>query len=120
MKKSILVIDNEPKIVDILETFLKIKGFDVKTACNGEMAFDILRKNKEKIDLIVIDEKMPGISGSCFLKNIRTLDVDIPVIGLTGSVNVERVKNKNKGLYKHVFSKPIRLSELFQVISKIL
>jgi len=59
--KKIMVVDNEPDIVDLTRTVLEIGGYEVIPSYSGEECLKILDKNK--IDLILLDIMMPGMSG---------------------------------------------------------
>ena len=116
--KRILIVDDEARIVDIIGEFLTLGGYTVEKAYNGQQGIDII--NKKAVDLIVLDEKMPGMSGMEMLKKIKGMKLNIPVIVLTGSVNVAEIKQYKKKLYKHLLYKPIRIAELEKLIKKIL
>lgn len=78
--KTILVVDDEAKIVEVVEAYLKKEGFQVLTAMDGEKAL-LLFKN-EVIHLIVLDLMLPKISGEEVCNRIRAVS-DIPIIMLT-------------------------------------
>lgn len=118
-KKKILIIDDEAHIVDIIETYLKVHGMLIKKAYEGRKALSILKKDKS-IDLIILDEKMPGMGGSVFLKELKRIKVDVPIIILTGSLNLSQFDRSTKGLYEKMMIKPVRLSELLKVINRVL
>lgn len=85
MKKviSILLADDEPSLRDYLALELKEAGFSVLLAENGEEAFDICLN--QKVDFIVSDISMPGLSGFNLLKKLRLVGKgDLPVIFMTG------------------------------------
>ena len=117
--KTILVIDDEPRIVEILDGFLTLQGFEVRKAYDGKEGLDILRKTKP-VDLIILDEKMPGMGGADFLKGMKELKIDIPVVILTGSVAISQLNHSSKKAYDHILVKPVRLSELLELINEIL
>ncbi|MBW1856008.1 MAG: response regulator, partial [Deltaproteobacteria bacterium] len=60
-KKTILVVDDEPNSLFVTSQILKDQAYQVVTAEDGNSALDILRANK--VNLVVTDERMPGISG---------------------------------------------------------
>ena len=75
-KSKILVVDDDPDIVEILRYNLSLEGYDVKTVNNGLDAIDSVRDNH--FDLVFLDENMPGISGLEALKVIKELNANIP------------------------------------------
>ena len=85
--KKIMVVDDEPTIRNILYRLLDQAGYKIITAPGGEMALDTLKKDRP--DLIILDQKMPGLDGLATLKKIRTFDKNIAVVMLTGHVTEE-------------------------------
>jgi DNA-binding response OmpR family regulator len=83
MPKKILLIDDEPEIVDICRDYFKSAGYDVATANNGATGLQSARR--EKPDLIVLDLMMPEMDGLDFCKAIRR-ESDVPIIMLTARV----------------------------------
>ena len=76
MPKKILVIDDEPKIVEICQDYLKAAGFEVVSAGDGLKGLAAARR--EKPDLIVLDLMMPGMDGLDVCRNLRRVQ-DPPV-----------------------------------------
>ncbi len=75
--KKIMVVDNEPDIVDLTRTVLEIGGYNVLPAYSGE---ECLRKlDKEKVDLILLDIMMPGMSGWDVFNRIKKKSPKIKV-----------------------------------------
>ena len=118
-KRTILVIDDEPHIVEVVSKYLAHHKFNVLAAYSGKKALEIVRKAK-KIDLIVLDEKMPSMTGGMFHKEMRKLKIDIPVIVLTGSINLSTISQYNRRYYKHILFKPARLSKLLELIENLI
>ena len=83
MPKKILVIDDEPKIVEICQDYLKASGFEVLSASNGLQGLNAARR--EKPDLIVLDLMMPGMDGLDVCRNLRR-EGNTPIIMLTARV----------------------------------
>ena len=80
MNETILVVDDEPKIVQIARDYLKGSGFKVLTSSNGKQALAIARQ--EHPDLIVLDLMLPGMDGLDVCRAIRR-ESDVPIIMLT-------------------------------------
>jgi len=113
---KILVVDDEPEIVNTLEEFLTKRGFGVITASDGSQAVEIINSGDE-IDLVLLDIKMPKMQGVDVLKKINR---QIPVIVLTGSVDekyAEEVRDMGYGNVD-VLSKPIDLYLLLNSIKR--
>ena len=83
MPKKILVIDDEPKIVEICCDYLRSAGFDVIAAGDGQEGLRLARR--EKPDLIVLDLMLPGMDGLDLCRTLRK-ESNIPVIMLTARV----------------------------------
>jgi two-component system alkaline phosphatase synthesis response regulator PhoP len=83
MAKKILVIDDEPKIVEICQDYLKASGFEVISAGNGQLGLTSARRDKP--DLIVLDLMMPGMDGLDVCRALRR-EGNTPIIMLTARV----------------------------------
>jgi DNA-binding response OmpR family regulator len=69
MAKNILVVDDEPNLVELLKQILEKEGYTVFTAHKGDEALAVLRK--ERVDLVLLDMMMPGMSGKEVAEKIR-------------------------------------------------
>ena len=85
MKGKILVVDDEREILKILEEFLIRQGFEVITASDGEKAMGVICSNF-KVDVMILDLKMPKLNGFEVLEELSRIKYKIPVIILKGSV----------------------------------
>ena len=80
-KASVLIVDDELGPRESLRMILK-PLYDVRTATNGQEALDCIQK--EKVDLITLDIKMPGLSGMDVLRELRERGSDAAVVIVTG------------------------------------
>ena len=85
---KILVIDDEEGIRNLLDTLLRLKGYDVVLAASGRKGLELFRR--ERPDVVVLDLNMPEMGGVAVLQQIRTLKPDQPVIVLTGAGTPEK------------------------------
>ncbi len=83
MAKRILIVDDEPKIVEICRDYLKAAGFDVVSALDGNIGLD--KFHKEKPDLVVLDLMLPNVDGLDVCREIRR-EGSTPIIMLTARV----------------------------------
>ena len=117
--KKIMVVDNEPDIVDLTRTVLEIGGYNVIPAYSGE---DCLKKlDNNKVDLILLDIMMPGMSGWDVFNRIKKKNSDLKV----AFMSVLEISDKRKqvlldeGLSDYIM-KPFDKDSLLNRIDKIL
>ena len=116
-KQKILVADDEASIRRILETRLKMVGYDVVTAEDGEEAVEVF--NKTNPDLVVLDVMMPKMDGYGVTREIRRTS-DIPIIILTALGDVsERITGLELGADDYVI-KPFSPKELEARVKAVL
>jgi DNA-binding NtrC family response regulator len=109
-RASVLVIDDERGIREMLRYELSQDGFDVEMAENGLAAVEAVKRRK--FDLAITDLKMPGMDGVATVEALRSLDPKIEVIVATGYASVETaVACMKRGAYDYI-QKPFDLTEL--------
>lgn len=121
MNKKLLIVDDDPVLINLLVLRLESNGYDVLTAENG---IEGLEKAREfKPDLIILDMLMPGMDGGSVAAELR-LDPqlkDVPVIFLTCIVSKDEEKEHEHNIGGHMFfAKPFDSVELVSVINKLL
>lgn len=110
MPEVILVIEDEPGIVDFLDRGLRAHGFDVISALDGVEGS--AKAVNEEVDLVVLDMMLPGRSGLEVLADLRAAKPGLPVIALTAQGEIEdRVKGLDAGAADYL-TKPFSLNEL--------
>ena|SRR5437588_3502040 len=110
MNPQILVIEDEPGIVDFLERGLAAHGFEVSSATDGESGTE--KALSTDVDLVVLDLMLPRRSGLDVLEGLRAAKPGLPVIVLTAQGEVEqRVTGLDAGAADYIV-KPFSLSEL--------
>jgi len=84
MKYTVMIVDDDQTIHDLLRASFRMNGLQVMTADNGRDALDLMRQER-KPDLIILDRMMPGLEGGAVLHNLQQDELlrDIPVIMLT-------------------------------------
>jgi two-component system OmpR family response regulator len=114
----LLVVDDEPNIVELLSASLRYAGFHVTSAGSGREAIDQVRDVRP--DLIVLDVLMPGVDGFSVLRQLRGNGIDIPVLFLTAKdAGEDRVAGLTLGADDYV-TKPFSLAEVIARIHAIL
>jgi two-component system, OmpR family, response regulator len=114
----LLVVDDEPNIVELLAASLRYAGFAVTTARSGREALDLLPSTRP--DLVVLDVMMPGLDGFAVVKQMRGSGDHTPVLFLTARDAAEdRVAGLTLGGDDYV-TKPFSLEEVIARIRAIL
>ena len=85
--KRVLIVDDTRNIRIMLTSCLEIDGYQVMSAEDGKAVISLLQK--EKFDLIFLDIKMPGISGTEILKQVRSIGLDVPIIIMTAFATIK-------------------------------
>ena len=119
-KKSILVVDDEPDTLELMQTILKHEGYDVLQALNGSEALEEVKRNP---DLILLDIRMPGeLNGIEVCKRLKTDPVhkSIPIIIFSAKVLDHHIEEGFQAGAEEYVTKPFSSAELLRIIGKYL
>ena len=116
MSKKILIIDDDPDIVEVLKTRLQAHGYAVAVAVDGKEG--LLRLKVENPDLIILDVMMPNMDGFSFVQEIKKEEgfLRTPIIVLTGKELMGNVF-KGEGITEYIL-KPFDAQQLLRVIKR--
>lgn len=118
---TILLVDDEDVIRTMGRDILRVLGYQVILACDGEEAIKTYRERKDEISLILLDWHMPGMSGMEILENLWDLDDDVKVILSTGwGPPKEMEMIKNSGHIIGLLQKPYLVKDLQNEIASFL
>lgn len=110
---QVLLVDDNALQLSVREAVLRNAGFQVSVATTAESALATLRVLRDRVRVVVTDHLMPGISGSELVKQIRGLDLWLPVIVLSGLPEAEP---EYAGLDVTFRQKPIPPQELIDLL----
>ncbi len=121
---SILVIDDDTAILNLLEKYLSDEGFTVITALDGQAGLariEACHNNGKEIQLVITDMTIPGKMGGLeFLENLKKTNPEIPVILISGYAEAEDIEEFYKKGFKKFIQKPFRLNQIMEAIREIL
>ena len=116
----VLLVDDEPSIIQIMERALMFSGYRVLLASRGEEAIELYRKNKESISVVVLDRTMPDMAGERVLESLEAINPGVKVIFTSGyEMGPETQAILSRGNHDFL-PKPFGIKELVKKIHKIL
>ena len=117
--KTILVVDDDAALREVLEKTLSMENYNVITAKDGLHALDILKMNK-KIDLVLSDVQMKPMDGHELLKKCKTIYSDMPVILMTAYGTIENAVNSMHDGAEDYLVKPFEHDALVEMIERFI
>ena len=120
---TILAVDDEITCLEIIKFSLSSRGYNVLTVEGGAEAIEFLKRNEQKIDLILLDMMMPQMSGIVTLEQIRLIDSArlIPVVFQTGTAYYKSMnQEQEKGTINYIIRKPYKRDDLIKVVNTAL
>jgi DNA-binding NtrC family response regulator len=118
MSHTILVVDDEPKLREVLAATLQELGYQTRMAASGAAALEQIEN--DPVDLVLSDLRMPGMSGQELLAELRRRTPNVPVVLMTAYGTVkDAVQAIKDGAFDYI-SKPFEIDELEATIAKAL
>jgi len=121
MPAKVMIVDDEPEVVRLLEVILNRAGYRIIKAYSGKEALDLL--NRETPDLMLLDVMMPGMSGIEVMETMRSTHDALnlpPVIFLTAKGGMEAmIEGLQAGAYKYLV-KPTSREKLMEIVKAAL
>lgn len=110
----VLVVDDDEAVLQYVEDVFSGRGFIVTSVGDSQKALDIFKAQPESFDLLVTDQRMPGMTGLQMSRAMLEIRASLPVILYSGSaVDISEAELLSAGV-KHVLAKPLRPSELIE------
>jgi PAS domain S-box-containing protein len=115
---SILIVDDEESIRELLQDWLEGQGHDALQASNGPDALKIFAERGQDLDLMFLDMTMPKMTGIEVLKQIRSSDTTIPVLLSSGYLKQKMIPDLERLGCSGFIQKPYRLEDLWTILAK--
>ena len=115
---KVLIVDDDPRIREVLSIYLRCDGHQAVTAVSGREALEKFRRGR--FDLVVVDRAMPEMSGEQTARFIKQLNQNTPVIMLTGFGALREVTGSQPQGVDVVLDKPVTVDSLRRTIDKLL
>lgn len=118
--ESILLVDDEDVVIDVGKELLEELGYEVLLARSGREAIEIYKKNKKKMDMVILDMIMPDMSGGDTYDRLKEINPDIKVLLSSGySIDGQATEILNRGCEGFI-QKPFDIKQLSQKLREIL
>lgn len=116
-KQYLLIVDDDPMILELTESYFKREGIEVCCAANGEEAIHLLRERDFR--MMITDLNMPGMKGFELAGIVREVFPAIYICMMSGDISSETLKRARIAGIEKVFEKPLLLSELLETTRKV-
>lgn len=110
----VLVVDDDPYILEFVELVLSDEGYQVETALNGQRALDLVQRSS--VDLILLDMRMPVMDGWEFAAALAGEPIRVPVIVMTAAADAERRRAEIGA--QACLAKPFELDDLIATVQR--
>ncbi len=121
MVKKILVIEDNPANLKLVNDILTVEGYEVLKATEGEAGLQILREMAQEIGLVLLDLKLPDISGIEVIKKIKAdkNTEKVPVVVVSAHAMESDIKNSKQAGCVDYITKPINIREFLATVKSI-
>lgn len=116
VSRGVLIVDDEPMILNLLERCCTLSDLQPYLAASGEEAVEVYRRQGDRIGVVLLDVRMPGMSGPATLDALRRLNPDVRccfMSGDPGDFTAEELLGRGA---LHLFNKPLPLRELIAAL----
>lgn len=118
---KVLVIDNEPAMLEAVADVLDLAGMNAVGATSGRQGLDLYRRERDKFDLVILDMRLSGAMGGAeVLEHLRTVDPSLKVIISTGYSEREVQRHLNGQRWDALLLKPYNIEKLIGTIDCVL
>jgi two-component system, cell cycle sensor histidine kinase and response regulator CckA len=120
VKRTILVVDDEPEVRKLVGAMVGQFGYTVMTADSGEHALTLYKNNKGPIDLLITDVIAPGMSGPMLADKLTELQPDLKVLYISGYDNTHVVQKYVVEKGHALLTKPFTVEEMKTKVQEML
>jgi len=116
---GILIVDDEPSVLDFLERGLRLNGFTIWPAKTGKEAVEIYRNHRESIAAVLMDVRMPDLDGPATLAALRSIDPEVRCCFMSGGIGRYTQEDLLACGAVHVLGKPFALTDVVRVLQQM-
>jgi CheY-like chemotaxis protein len=117
--QTILLVDDDPDVLELGQNVLGFFGYKVMAAASGAEAIQMYQTHTHEIGLVILDMVMPGLSGHQVLQELKRLNRDVHVLVVTGSYDRDDKAAMLAEGARLVLHKPYEIEELTHVVRQL-
>ena len=117
---TILLVEDEEAVRSFAARALRMRGYNVLEAGGGEEALEIVKRDGDKIDLVITDVVMPNMDGPTMVRHVKQLKPDMEVIFMSGYAEEAFRRNDQTSENIHFLPKPFGLKQLAAKVKEVL
>lgn len=118
-QKTIMVVDDDPNICEMLSTILTKNGFEIVASSKPQEAISVFKERGREIDLLLTDIVMPGINGVELYRQLASMRPDLPVLFMSGYSMGMLTEQQIEMPELHILQKPFTPSRLIETIEEL-
>jgi two-component system cell cycle sensor histidine kinase/response regulator CckA len=118
--KTILWVDDAEIALEVWSLMLQKLGYTVLQARNGYEALKIFEKNKDRISLVLLDMRMPGMNGCEVYDRLKEIRPETKIILVSGYIDQHIIDELSRRDFNGYMAKPFRLKELSKKVEEVL
>ena len=119
-KGVILLVDDEEVVLDVCSKMLQRLDYQVLEAKDGQKAIEVFKKNKNIVNLVILDMRMPGMDGSTVYDHLKQIKSDVKVLLASGYFENQQIGNILENGHDDLIQKPFNIKQLSEKLEKIL
>jgi len=119
-KRQILVIDDEDDLVEVFKLTFKDDGYELLSAADGEEGLKVFEQHWKEIAIVILDIGLPKLQGSDVFKRMKSIDPNVKVIVISGSIDPTLKFNLFAAGVKRVIIKPFKPYELLVHVHELM
>jgi two-component system, cell cycle sensor histidine kinase and response regulator CckA len=119
-QETILIVDDEAAIREVMKTTLETYEYRALTAAGGTDAIALYQTHKDDIDLILIDMMMPDMDGTVLMTLLRQINPDVKAIAMSGLSSTKMIERANALGFHNFLPKPLTAEDLLKALRRCL
>lgn len=115
---KVLVVDDQPELLEMMNVGLQLAGYQVATAADGPAALQAAARTTP--DLVILDFHMPGLNGTCLCASLHQIANQAPILLISGMATADEVHASLQAGAQEYLRKPFELNQLLERVDVLI